>query len=59
MHYLGIYLLRSRSFASSVHHAITFFFTFNAIFGKIGRKLSDEVILKLFKTKCVQVLCTV
>jgi hypothetical protein len=30
-----------------------FFFTFNAIFGKIGRKLSDEVILKLFKTKCV------
>ena len=30
--------------------------SFNAIFGKIGRIASDEVVLELFKKKCLPVL---
>ena len=33
-----------------------FYRTFNAIFGKIGRTASEEVIIQLLKSKCLPVL---
>jgi len=34
-----------------------FYRAFNAVFGKVGRSASEEVIIQLLKTKCLPVLC--
>ena len=58
MRYLGIYIVRSQSFKCSVDYAkASFYRAANyAIFGKIGRLASEEVVLQLFKAKCITIL---
>ena len=51
--YLGVHITSCRVFKCSVTHAKrSFYKTANAIFGKIGRIASEEVILHLIKSKC-------
>jgi len=55
--YLGIYIVSSRVFKCSLHHAkCGFYRAANAIFGKVGRISSEEVVLQLVKSKCLPVL---
>ena len=55
--YLGVYVESSSSFKCSLDSAkCSFYWSFNAVFGKIGRVASHEVFLKLIKTKCFPVL---
>jgi hypothetical protein len=55
--YLGVYLVNSRRFKCNFDHSkTTYYKTFNAIYGKIGRLASEEVILKLIQTKCIPML---
>jgi len=45
------------NFKCSIHEAKRCFYRgANAIFGKIGRLASEEVTLRLLKTKCIPVL---
>jgi len=51
--YLGVYLVRSRLFKCDFDNAKSSFCrTFNAVYGKIGRYGSEEVILQLIYSKC-------
>ena len=53
--YLGIYIVSSRVFKCSLHHAkCGFYRAANAIFGKVGRMSSEEVVLQLVKSKVYQ-----
>ena len=55
--YLGVYVESSSSFKCSLDSAkCSFYQSFNAVFGKIGRIASHEVILQLIKSKCFPVL---
>jgi len=46
--YLGIYILKSRSFKCSLPiHRKAFYCSANTIFGKVGRIASEEVVLEL------------
>ena len=55
--YLGIYLKTHRVFRCCFDHAKrSFYKAFNAIFGKVGRVASEEVIVQLLKSKCLPVL---
>jgi len=55
--YLGIYILKFRYFKCSLDHAKrSFYGSTNAIFGKIGRIASEEVVLELISKKCLPVL---
>ena len=55
--YLGVFIVRSRSFKCSLDHAKkSFYRSANAIFGKVGRFASEEVTLQLIKSKCIPVL---
>jgi len=55
--YLEIDLITSRVFKCSYDNAKRKFYrAFNAVFGKIGRSASEEVIIQLLKTKCLPVL---
>jgi hypothetical protein len=55
--YLGIYIAQSRTFKCSLHeHKKAFYRSVNAIFGKVGRVASEEVILQLVYSKCMPVL---
>jgi Reverse transcriptase (RNA-dependent DNA polymerase) len=55
--YLGVFIARSRIFKCSLQHAKqSFFRAFNAIYGKIGRSASEEIILSLIKSKCIPCL---
>jgi len=57
--YLGTYIvaLAGRTFKCSTTHAKrSFHRAINAIFGKVGRLASEEVILELVKNKCVPCL---
>jgi len=55
--YLGIYITRSSEFKCSLDIAKqSFYRAANAIFGKVGRHASEEVILQLVSSKCVPVL---
>jgi len=55
--YLGIYITRSREFKWSLDIAKqSFYRAANAIFRKVGRHVSEEVILQLVSSKCVPVL---
>ena len=52
--YHGVFIIRSRIFKCSLHHAEqSFFHAFNAIYGKIGRSASEEIIVK---RKCIPCL---
>ena len=51
--YLGVYLVRSRTFKCDFDNAKSSFYrAFNAVYGKIGRYGSEEVILQLIYSKC-------
>ena len=55
--YLGVYLVSSSTFKCSFSNAKkSFYRSFNAIYGRIGRAASEEVILALIKAKCIPVL---
>ena len=55
--YLGIYLRRHSVFMCCLdNHKRSFYRSFNAIYGKIGRVASEEVIIQLVQSKCVPVM---
>jgi hypothetical protein len=55
--YLGIYIMSSNAFKCDFDCAKkSFFRSFNALFGKIGRLASADVIAELLKSKCFPVL---
>jgi len=55
--YLGVYIVSSSSFKCSLDNAKrSFYRSFNAIFGKVGRIASNEAIEQLIKTKCFPIL---
>ena len=60
MIYLGLFIVRSHTFKCSLDHAKrSFYRAVNGIFGRIGRTASEEVILELYKSKCLPILLTV
>ena len=55
--YLGVYLVSARRFKCSWHNAkCAFYRAFNAVFSRLGRSASSEVILHLVRSKCIPVL---
>lgn len=55
--YLGIFITSAQSFRCCFDHAKrSFFRCTNAIFGKVGRLASEEVVLQLVQTKCLPIL---
>ena len=55
--YLGTYITQNRQFKGSFSNAKqSFYRAVNAVFGKIGRIASEEVVLELIRTKCLPVL---
>ena len=55
--YLGTYIINGRQFCCSLSHAKrSFHRSVNAVFGKVGRLASEEVILQLVRSKCIPVL---
>jgi exonuclease III len=57
LRYLGVFILSGKSFRCCFDNAKkSFYRAFNAVFGKIGRIASEEVILSLIKTKCLPCL---
>ena len=57
IHYLGVFISCSTKFSCSFDSAKrSFYRNFNAIFGKVCRAASEEVVLHLVKTKCLPIL---
>jgi len=57
LRYLGIYLINSRVFSCSYDQAKRAYYrSLNAIFGKVGRIASEEVVLQLVSSKCLPIL---
>lgn len=57
LRYLGVYLTSNRTFKCSFDQAKrSFFRSLNAIFGKVGRCASEEVVLQLVSSKCLPIL---
>jgi hypothetical protein len=55
--YLGIFVTSSRTLKCSLDYAKRAYCrSFNAIFGKIGRSVSEEVVLQLVATNCLPIL---
>jgi len=55
--YLGIYITSAMTFRSSVNHnKEATYRAFNAIFGKVGRAASAEVMVQLYNSKCLSIL---
>jgi len=55
--YLGIYVVNARQFKCRYDHATASFYrTFNAVFGKIGRSCSEKIVLQLINSKCMSCL---
>jgi hypothetical protein len=55
--YLGTYIVSSFKFKCNYEQAKKAFFrSFNAVYGRIGRSASEEVILHLIRSKCLQAL---
>jgi len=55
--YLGVFIVCDKCFSCLFCHAKrSFYRSFNAIFGKIGRIASDDVLLQLVETKCIPAL---
>jgi len=50
--YLGIYILQSRTFKCSLSMQEHFYYSANAIFDKVDRIASEEVVLQLINNKC-------
>ena len=54
LRYLGIYILSGKIFRCCFDNAKKAFYrAFNAVFGKIGRFASEDVILELVRSKCL------
>ena len=54
MRYLGIFIVRLRTFKCSLKYAKkSFYRAANAVFAKVGRVASKEVTLQLIKVKCL------
>jgi len=54
LRYLSVHILQSRTFRCSLsNHRNTVYRSANAIFGKIGLILSEDVILQLIKSTCI------
>ena len=52
--YLGVHFLRGRNFRCTFEDVKQkFFSSFNAVYSKIGRFASEEVVLNLLNTKCI------
>jgi len=57
MRYLGVFFVKSRVFKCDLDHVTrSFYRAANAIFGRIGRIASEEVIIQLIKSNCIPVL---
>ena len=55
--YLGVYFVKARQFKCRYDRATASFHrAFNAVFGKIGRSSSEEVVLQLINSKCMSCL---
>jgi len=55
--YLGVYLISSKIFSISLGNAKkSFYRAFNALFSKVGRVASENVVVELLKTKCFPIL---
>ena len=55
--YLGVHFLKARYFKCNLDNAIASFYrAFNAVYGRIGRSGSEEVILQLIRFKCMPCL---
>jgi len=55
--YLGVYMTSSAVFTCSFSNSKkTTFRAFNALFGRVGRATSPDVIVQLFKVKCLPAL---
>lgn len=55
--YLGVYFVKARQFKCRYDRATASFYrAFNAVFGKIGRSSSEEVVLQLINSKCMPCL---
>jgi exonuclease III len=57
LRYLGVYFKSSRVFSCSMDQAKRAYYrSLNAIFGKVGRIASEEVVLQLVSSKCLPIL---
>ena len=59
--YLGVYFVKARQFKCRYDRATASFYrAFNAVFGKIGRSSSEEVVLQLINSivYAVFIICT-
>jgi len=57
MRYLGIFVVKARSFRFSFNHSKrSFFGAVNGVFGKLLNLASEVVILELIKSKCLPIL---
>ena len=57
LRYLGIFIVSACCFKISLDHAkCSFFRAINAVFGKVGRIASEEVVIELLKVKCLPIL---
>ena len=55
--YLGVNIVAGHKFTCSLDNCKrSFYRTFNAIFGKVGRIASEDVIIELLKAKCLPAL---
>ena len=55
--YLGVNIIASSGFACSLENAKrNFYRAFNSIYGKVGGIASEEVLLHLFRSKCLPLL---
>ena len=56
--YLGVYFVKARQFKCRYDRGTASFYgAFNAVFGKIGRSSSEEVVLQLINS-AVFIICT-
>ena len=55
--YLGVYIVSSKSFKVSTEQSRrSFYRAANAVFGRIGRTATEDVVLHLLQTKCIAIL---
>ena len=55
--YLGVFFVSGRTFKCSFDNAKSKFFrAFNALYSKVGRSASEEVVITLLRVKCLPIL---
>jgi hypothetical protein len=55
--YLGVFIVSSFKFKCCFHNGKkSYFRSFNAIYGRVGKAASEEVVLQLVKAQCIPVL---